>query len=179
MTIYFGNVIFIGVFWLGIITLWRCIANTDMAFWDISIPLIFLGFGLPFFFIPTTGLALASVDEKEMDSAAGLMNFIRTLSGAFATSYVATVWNNKIIENHAELVAISDSDLNMRTTFENMGMSIDAINQAIDYVISGQSVMIATNQLMLILGIVFLFAAFVIWLAPKPNRIVDPASAGH
>jgi DHA2 family multidrug resistance protein len=150
-----------------------------MAFWDISIPLIFLGFGLPFFFIPTTGLALASVDEKEMDSAAGLMNFIRTLSGAFATSYVATVWNNKIIENHAELVAISDSDLNMRTTFENMGMSIDAINQAIDYVISGQSVMIATNQLMLILGIVFLFAAFVIWLAPKPNRIVDPASAGH
>jgi DHA2 family multidrug resistance protein len=173
------KLIFIGVFWLGIITLWRCIANTDMGFWDISIPLIFLGFGLPFFFIPTTGLALASVDEKEMDSAAGLMNFIRTLSGAFATSYVATVWNNKIIENHAELVAISDSDLNMRTTFENMGMSIDAINQAIDYVISGQSVMIATNQLMLILGIVFLFAAFVIWLAPKPNRIVDPASAGH
>ena len=67
----------------------------------------------------------------------------------------------------------------MRTTFENMGMSIDTINQAIDYVISGQSVMIATNQLMLILGIAFIFAAFVIWLAPKPNRIVDPASAGH
>ena len=58
-------------------------------------------------------------------------------------------------------------------------MELLGINQAIDYVISGQSVMIATNQLMLILGIVFLFAAFVIWLAPKPNRIVDPASAGH
>lgn len=173
------KLIFAGVLWLGIITFWRCITTTDMGFWEISIPLIFLGLGMPFFFIPTNGLALASVTEKEMDSAAGLMNFLRTLSGAMATSYITTVWNNKTIENHAELVAISDGDLSMRTTLESTGMTPDAVNQAIDFIINGQSIMIATNQLMSILGFTFIFAAFVIWLAPKPSRVVDPASSGH
>jgi DHA2 family multidrug resistance protein len=173
------KLIFTGVLWLGIMTLWRCISNTDMGFWEISIPLIFLGFGLPFFFIPLTGLALGSVEEKEMDLAAGLMNFLRTLSGAMATSYVATQWNNKTIENHEELVGIFDNDLSLRSAFESQGMSLDAINQAMDYMITTQSVMLATNQLMLILGITFVFAAFIIWLAPKPSRVVDPASSGH
>ena len=65
---------------MGVVSFWRAIANTDMAFWDVSLPLLVLGFALPFFFIPTTTLALASVEEREMDSAAGLMNFLRTLS---------------------------------------------------------------------------------------------------
>jgi DHA2 family multidrug resistance protein len=43
---------------------------------------------LPLFFIPTTGIVLGSVEARERDSATGLMNFLRTLSGAFATSVV-------------------------------------------------------------------------------------------
>ena len=89
------RLVFFGVLWMGGVTLWRSIATTDMGFWDVATPLVVMGFGLPFFFIPTTGLALSSVDEHEMDSAAGLMNFLRTLSGAFATSLVTTVWDNK------------------------------------------------------------------------------------
>jgi hypothetical protein len=44
----------------------------------------------PFFFVPVTTLALASVEEHEMAGAAGLMNFLRTLAGAVATSVVTT-----------------------------------------------------------------------------------------
>jgi len=58
---------------------------------------------LPFFFVPVTTLALASVEEHETASAAGLMNFIRTLSGAVATSIVTTGWENKTQHMHAEL----------------------------------------------------------------------------
>lgn len=72
---------------------WRAFATTDMGYWDIALPM-FMGFGLPFFFIPTTGLALASVEPHEMDNAAGLMNFLRTLSGAAAVSVVNTAWEN-------------------------------------------------------------------------------------
>lgn len=173
------KLIFGGVIWLGIVTLWRTVANTDMGFWDISIPLMMLGLGLPFFFIPSTGLALASVEEREMDSAAGLMNFLRTLSGAFATSLVTTVWGNQITRNHAELVVIADSDQSVRTLLESSGMAVDAVNQAIDYLITGQSVMLATNQMMMAIGIVFILAASVIWLAPKPTRVVEPGAGGH
>jgi DHA2 family multidrug resistance protein len=173
------KLIFGGVVWIGLVTLWRTVANTDMGFWDISIPLMLLGLGLPFFFIPGTGLALASVEEREMDSAAGLMNFLRTLSGAFATSLVTTVWANQITRNHAELVGLTDSDQSVRTLLESSGMTIDAVNQAIDYLITGQSVMLATNQMMMAIGIVFILAASVIWLAPKPTRVVEPGAGGH
>jgi len=173
------KLIFGGVIWLGVVTLWRTVANTDMGFWDISIPLMLLGLGLPFFFIPSTGLALASVEEREMDSAAGLMNFLRTLSGAFATSLVTTVWGNQITRNHAELVGITDSDQSVRTLLESSGMAIDAVNQAIDYLITSQSVMLATNQMMMAIGVVFILAASVIWLAPKPTRVVEPGAGGH
>ncbi|MGC3965460.1 MAG: DHA2 family efflux MFS transporter permease subunit [Rhodocyclaceae bacterium] len=173
------KLVFGGIMCLGVVTLWRSIATTDMGFWDISIPLMVMGFGLPFFFIPTTGLALASVEEDEMDSAAGLMNFLRTLSGAFATSLVTTAWNDQITRNHAELVGLADRGNEIRHMFEYNGMPLDAINQAIDYLITGQSVMLATNQLMWAIGIAFVVAASVIWLAPRPTRTVEPGAGGH
>ena len=173
------KLVFAGVVWMGLVTLWRTVATTDMGFWDVATPLVVMGFGLPFFFIPTTGLALSSVDEHEMDSAAGLMNFLRTLSGAFATSLVTTVWDNKITYNHAELVGLADHDQSVRTLLEQAGMAADAVNQAIDYLITSQSVMLATNQLMTVIGVAFLIAASVIWLAPKPSRVVEPGTGGH
>lgn len=173
------KLVFVGVIWMGVVTLWRTISNTDMAFWDIAIPLIILGFALPFFFIPTTGLALGSVEEREMDSAAGLMNFLRTLSGAFATSLVTTAWDNQITRNHAELVGLADSDNAARSGMELSGMSPEVATQALDYLITSQSVMLATNQVMFWLGVAFIVAASVIWLAPKPARVVEPGAGGH
>jgi DHA2 family multidrug resistance protein len=173
------KLVFVGVIWMGGVTLWRAIATTDMGFWDIAIPLVVMGFALPFFFIPSTGLALASVDEREMDSAAGIMNFLRTLSGAFATSLVTTSWDDRITYNHAELVGLADADGSVRSLLEQGGMAADAVNQAIDGLIVGQSVMLATNQMMVLIGVAFVVAASVIWLAPKPTRVVDPGAGGH
>ena len=165
--------------WLGLVTLLRTVATTDMGYWDVSRPIMLMGLGLPFFFIPLTGLALASVDEDETASAAGLMNFLRTLSGAFATSLITTVWDDQITRNHAELVGLSDSDQSVRTLLESSGMTPDAVLQSIDRLISGQAVMLATNQIMAFVGVAFIFAASVIWLAPKPKRVVDAATGGH
>lgn len=173
------KLVFVGVLWMGGVTLWRTIATTDMGFWDIALPLVVLGFALPFFFIPSTGLALASVEDREMDSAAGIMNFLRTLSGAFATSLVTTAWDDGITRNHAELVGLADADGSVRSMLEQSGMAPDAVNQAIDYLIVGQSVMLSTNQMMMIIGVAFIVAASVIWLAPKPTRIVEPGAGGH
>jgi MFS transporter, DHA2 family, multidrug resistance protein len=171
------KLVFVGVLWLGLMTFWRGIANTDMAFIDVMLPLFFMGFGLPFFFIPSMGLSLSSVNKNEMDSAAGLLNFVRTLAGAFATSFVSTAWSNKTIENHAELVAITDSDNSIRISMEQSGMSTDLINQTINSMLDKQSVMLATNQVMITLSVVFVFAAFIIWAAPKPIKVPKGVSA--
>ena len=71
--------IFIGCLWLGLDTFWRAIATSDMSYWVICIPLFFMGVGMPMYYVPLTGLAMGSVNEEETASAAGLMNFVRTI----------------------------------------------------------------------------------------------------
>jgi len=51
---------------------------------------------------------MGSVNEEETASAAGLINFVRTLSGAFATSLVTTSWQNRSVIAHAELANVAD-----------------------------------------------------------------------
>jgi DHA2 family multidrug resistance protein len=171
--------VFTGVLWMGLVTLWRTVANTDMGFWDVAVPLMVMGFALPFFFIPTTTIALGSVGEHEMDSAAGLMNFLRTLSGAFATSLVTTVWANRTTLNHAELVGLADRDGSVHSMLTQTGTPPEAARQVMDYMIVSQSGMLSTNQVMTGIAIMFILAATIIWMAPKPTRIIELGAGGH
>jgi len=171
--------VFFGVLWMGLVTLWRTVANSDMAFWDIAIPLAVMGFALPFFFIPTSGIALGSVEEREMDSAAGLMNFLRTLSGAFATSVVTTVWANQTTRNHAELVGLADRDGSVTQMLTQSGTPPEVATQVVDYLVVSQSGMLSTNQVMTGVAAMFFVAAAIIWIAPKPTRTIEPGASGH
>jgi MFS transporter, DHA2 family, multidrug resistance protein len=175
------QIVFMGVIWMGLITLWRSIATTDMDYWDIALPLMALGLGMPCFFIPSTGIALGSVDPREVESAAGLMSFLRTLSGAFATSIVTTAWTDQATRHHAELVGLSDRDGSLSAMLAQGGTSPEAANQTIDYLITSQSIMLSTNQIMSTIGVIFLIAASMIWLAPRPRPrgAVKPGEGGH
>jgi DHA2 family multidrug resistance protein len=168
----------VGLSWLALVTLLRTHASTDMTYWQISRPLILMGLGLPFFFVPLTALALGCVEEHETASAAGLQNFLRTLSGAVATSIVTTAWENDTSIKHAELVGLVDRSGEAAQAL-SLSMSPDSVRSTLDYLLQGQSVMLATNQLLGIVAIVFAIAAAVIWLAPKPGRAVDMTQAGH
>ncbi|MGO4325429.1 MFS transporter, partial [Pseudomonas sp. KB_12] len=100
------RLVFLGLIWMAVMTFFRAQANQQMGYFDIAHWLLFQGFGMPFFFVPVTALALASVKVEETASAAGLMNFCRTLSGAFATSVVTTVWADGASRNHNELSGV-------------------------------------------------------------------------
>src|SRR5438309_8318151 len=84
-----------GILWLAVTSLTRVFWWTSGAdFWTLALPQLIQGAGMPFFFIPVTILALGSVDDDEVASAAGLMNFLRTMSGAVATAIGVTMWEN-------------------------------------------------------------------------------------
>jgi len=168
-----------GLVWLSAILLLRTGATTDMTYWQISWPLLLMGLGLPFFFVPITALALGSVEESEMASGAGLMNFLRTLSGAIATSITTTAWENKTSYLHAELSGLVDSSSETARTLLNSGLSHDATVSVLDNLAQGQSVMLATNAILWTVAIVFVLASSLVWLAPKPTRAVDMSQAGH
>ena len=173
------RLVFVGLIWLGGITAMRCNLSNDATYWQISLPLLLMGLGMPFFFVPLTALSLGSVEPQEMASAAGLQNFLRTLSGAVATSVVQTIWEDKSSYNHSELSGLTDRNGDAMRALEGSGMSHDQALYALNNMVDGQSVMIATNQVMAMVAIAFVFAAFVIWLAPKPTRAVSMAESGH
>lgn len=168
--------VFFGVLWLGLWTFLRSHANMDMTFWQVSLPMLFQGIGMPLFFVPLTAIALGCVLDREMDSAAGLMNFIRTLSGAFATSMVNTSWENQTRYVKAELAGLTDQSGVAAGEMANAGMEIDQTRGIMDWILQGQSVMVATNQIFMVIAVIFTVAAFVIWLAPRPTRAVDTSS---
>lgn len=167
--------VFAGVMWLGAVTLYRSFATTDMDFWQVALPLLFQGVGMPFFFVPLTGLAMASVEPEEMASAAGLMSFMRTLSGAFATSIVTTAWDDKASHYHAELTALVDSSPQALQQLGNG--SIESGRQQLGQLIQSQSIMLSTNELFWLSGLSFVLAACMIWLAPRPTRVADTSQA--
>lgn len=173
------RLIFAGVLWIGLVTAWRSLSTTDMTYWQIAIPLLVTGIGMPFFFVPVTALGLGSVEESETASAAGLMSFLRTLSGAVATSIVTTGWEDRSSVMHAELAGVVDATGETARTLGASGLGPDAVRESLDRLLQGQSVMLATNEMMGLVAASFGLAALVIWLAPKPTRAFDMAQAGH
>lgn len=170
--------VFFGVLWMGLWTLIRCNGTLDMTFGQVSWPMFFQGIGVPLLFVPMTGLALGCVEKREMESAAGLFNFIRTLSGAFATSMVSTAWERETRYVHAELTGVTDKSGMIADAMQTAGMGLEQVRGTIEWMLQKESVMIATNQLFLVIAVIFAIAACVIWLAPKPKHSVDPG-AGH
>ena len=172
--------VFIGCFWLGCDTLWRSAATADMDYWAICFPLLFMGIGMPMYYIPITGLAMGSVDEAETASAAGLMNFVRTISGAFATSLVTTFWQDKSYIAHDQLASIVDPTGELGSLIASTPqLAGQAARELFNYMVMGQSLLLATNDLMIVIAIVFFISAFAIALAPKATRTVDATAIGH
>lgn len=174
------RLIFFGCFWLGVITCWRALANSDMDYWTICLPLFFMGVGMPMYYVPLTGLAMGSVNEEETASASGLMNFVRTISGAFATSLVTTFWQDGSNTAHDRLAGLADPTGQLAAQIGGAaGAAGQIAREMLNGMVTGQSLLLATNDLMIVIGIVFFISAFAIALAPKAARTVDAASIGH
>jgi hypothetical protein len=59
------------------------------------------------------------------------------------------------------------------------GMDMDSVGSVLDGMTQGQSVMLATNEVMATCALAFCAAALLIWLAPRTARVVDMTQAGH
>jgi len=173
------RLIFFGLGWLGLVMAARTVATTQMDYWQISLPLIAMGLGLPFFFVPVTALVLGSVEPHETASGAGLQNFLRTLAGAVATSIVTTNWESRTSAIHADLVGSLDRGGDAAASLAAAGLTPDASRSALDMLLQGQSVMLATNQVMAVVAVGFIVSACAIWLAPRPAHAFDMTQAGH
>lgn len=166
-----------GILWLGMTALLRSHWNTQADFWTLATPQLIMGFGMSFFFVPLMTLALAAVEPEETASAAGVMNFLRTMAGAIGTSISATIWSDNAVVARSEITG----KLNSRETQDALmaqGWSVEQARAGIGQLVDQQSLALATNHVFQLAALVFAGAAMIIWLAPRPQREVD-TSAVH
>ena len=159
-----------GVLWLSMIAFWRSGFTTQATFWQIALPQLVLGVGIPFVFIPTTTLSLSSVPPEETAAAAGMQNFLRTTAAAFATSIMTTSWENTASVKRAELAGALNDPQGVQSTLVAQGFTPDQALNQIDAIAQTQAVMLSTNQMFLTVTLVLILAAMLIWVAPNVKR---------
>ena len=166
-----------GILWLAGTSLLRVFWWTSGAdFWTLALPQLIQGAGMPFFFIPLTTLALGAVDEDEVASAAGVMNFLRTMAGAIGTAIVTTLWYDGAQSKRSELSGIMNGEEAAMQSLQSSGMTSEQSRQFISQLVDGQANALSTGSIFVTAAIVFAAAATIVWLAPRPKHAV---AAGH
>jgi len=166
-----------GILWLGATSMIRVFWWTSGAdFWTLALPQLIQGAGMPFFFVPLTTLALGAVEEDEVASAAGVMNFLRTMSGAIATAIATTVWYDGAQGIRAELSGVLNNAGGTMQSLQTHGYTVEQSRQVISNLVDGQATALATGSIFTTAALVFAAAASIVWLAPRPKHAV---AAGH
>ena len=166
-----------GIVWLAATSLTRVFWWTSGSdFWTLALPQLIQGAGLPFFFIPVTILALGSVDDDEMASAAGLMNFLRTMSGAIATAIGVTMWENGAQSARDSLTSTLNNTQGSMQVLQSHGFGFEQSRLFVSQLVDSQANAISTVNLFALFAAILLGAAAIIWAAPKP-RLIDPSVA--
>ena len=155
-----------GLMILATVTFMRSFWMTGADFMALALPQILQGFAVPFFFIPLSNMALASVLPQEMASAAGLMNFLRTMAGAIGASIAVTIWDDHAKVARSEMVGTLHVD-EVQNSLVQQGMSAEGALGYISSLVDKEALTLSVNHVFLLLAGVFVIASLIIWFAPK------------
>jgi len=166
-----------GILWFLIQCYVRTTWTSGMDFWALSRPQIIQGFGVSLFMMPLTQMALGAVKPHEIPAAAGVQNFLRTLSVAVATSLVLTDWGNETRINHNAIADVIQPDATARI-LADQGMSGEAVRAVVNNIVDEQALTVAMTHTFgwAIVGCVI--AVALVWLSPRPKPLKQLGS-GH
>ncbi len=160
------------VAWLGCMALVRSQWTSDAGLWTVVMPQLIQGFGMAFFVLPLTTISLGAVRPEEMASAAGLQNFVRTMSIAVSTAVALSIWDNTQQVAHNELASKLQPGDTM-TALTGAGFSAEEARRVIAHLVERESVTMAIDYVFLLTAMVFFLCAVVIWLVPRPKSLAD------
>lgn len=171
-------IVCMGILGLAAIMVWRMWTfSSDVTFLQMAWPTLITGVFMVMFFVPVTGLAMASVEPHEQANAAGISNFMRTLAGAFATSLIQSGWSDATRTNNTQLVGAMQNGEAAVNSMVAQGVPVESARTMLSHVIEGQSIMLATLNMFGVIAISLGVAATLIWLVPKPKGPIDTSGA--
>jgi DHA2 family multidrug resistance protein len=169
----------VGLGLLAAITFWRTSFAQNMTYWQLVLPQLLTGIGMPLFFVPLIGLSIAAVPPTQTASAAGLINFIRTMAGAFGTALSTTLWDNATVSARVDLAGKVQNSQSVLNTMQTQGLSLQQAIQNLSDMVQSQAVMLATNRVFFILALTLAAVAAGVWLSPRQKARVSLPAGGH
>ena len=107
----------------------------------------------------------------------GVMNFLRTMSGAIATAIGTTMWYDGAQNLRAQLSGVLNGASATMQSLQAHGYTVEQSRQVISNLVDGQATALATGSVFVTAAIVFAAAASIIWLAPRPKHAVAAGQA--
>jgi DHA2 family multidrug resistance protein len=156
-----------GLIVLALAILYRAGYAINISFEKMILPQLAMGIGIPLFFVPLMTLSMTSVSPNETAAASGLINFLRTIAGAIATAAVISAWSSDAISSRSDLVGRLRRPEDFLAGLDNKGLPADQALGSLDGLVQSQSIMLATNHMFLLLGLVVGLTAAGIWLMPR------------
>ena len=171
----FAFLVFALVLWM------RSNFNTQADEGTILIPTIIQGVSMAFFFIPLLSIILSGLPPERIPAASGLSNFVRITAGAFGTSIVTTVWQDRAVLHHAQLTESINAGNSVATStlagLQATGLSYEQALASVNRLIDQQAYMLAASDVFLASAAIFVLLIPLVWLA-RPQRSSSSGGAG-
>ena len=164
------------------VSFWTSTFNTDISYFNLFLPRFIQGIGVAFFFVPLAAMSLSGLKPNELASGAGLSNFMRILAGSFGTSLSITLWDRRSTLHYSQLAEhINNANPASAQVFEqlkSLAGSTEGAMAMLSRIVTKQAVMLATDDIFLLSGYIFLGLLAVLWLA-RPQAPVSGAGGAH
>ncbi len=151
---------------------WVAGLNETASFSQLALPRLFQGIGVPLFFLPLNQIVMSGVGPAELASAAGLSNFIRTISGSMSTAVSVYLWNTRTDYHHAVLTEHIRPDsaawTSLHAQLAHHGISGSAAAAYTDRLVTQQAMTLGVNDVFYLLAVAFLLLIPFVWYARPP-----------
>ncbi|NII09573.1 DHA2 family efflux MFS transporter permease subunit [Oleiagrimonas sp. C23AA] len=154
---------------IGVTCLMRSHFNTQVDFNHIAMVQLIQGLGVALFFMPVLTILLSDLKTSEIASGSGLSTFLRTLGGSFTASITTFLWDRRSVVHHAQLAeSITPYNRQARDALHSLGHSKQQAAAVINHSITQQASQMSFNDIMHVLGWVFIALVPVLWLTKPP-----------
>ena len=151
---------------------WVAGLNESASYSQLALPRLFQGIGMPLFFLPLNQIVMSGVNPAELASAAGLSNFIRTISGSMSTAITVYIWNTRSDYHHAILSEHIRPDSPAWTAIQgqlaHLGLSGSSALEFTNQVVTQQAMTLAVNDVYYLLAAAFFVLIPFVWYARPP-----------
>jgi DHA2 family multidrug resistance protein len=166
----------------GFAIFWTATLNETASFGQFATPRFMQGLGIAFFFLPLNQIMLSVVPPRDLASASGLSNFMRTMAGSIATAMTVLIWNRRTDYHHAVLTEHVRNSADAWTGYQaqlgDHGVTGASALQYVDHVITNQAMTLGVNDVFHWLAWTFLLLIPFVWFT-KPPFAPRGADAAH